>query len=475
MDNNDKEIKDYVIKAKKIPPTSYDYMINETLDSLPNKNKIIYNIKKFRKILATACCFAFIVSGVVFAKDIQKFFVEKFNSGKGIQTAVENGYIAKSNANYINSKVDVTKDQNNNILDSFEVGGKVGDFLMDDNRLSVEFEFQFDEKINQYKNLKSEDGTIDYENFGDLLLSNLTIMDDEKRIILFNDSEEEFDSFCKEHNLDYSYKEYNENYIDTSEDSLITNIDEENNIIKTTYNYVSNSNMPKSNHLTFFLKELTFRPKLDKEESIHLEGNWKFNIDIPKAMIDRESQYYKVVSCEKDNFDVYEAKATDTGFEIGITITGIEPPKMPDELAQKNEEVASANNGQISFSSKEEFISLYGDEKYAKMYSEYYNKFYPINVTGSPCVVWENKSEGTYILNSNKERFNCDMLNSNRKYNKTFKYIETYDENGFSKVEYTGEYDFYETFEMTKYDATDKIILVIDYYGEPVHIVLEKK
>ena len=53
--------------------------------------------------------------------------------------------------------------------------------------------------------------------------------------------------------------------------------------------------------------------------------------------------------------------------------------------------------------------------------------------------------------------------------------IETYDENGFSKVEYTGEYDFYETFEMTKYDATDKIILVIDYYGEPVHIVLEKK
>ena len=36
------------------------------------------------------------------------------------------------------------------------------------------------------------------------------------------------------------------------------------------------------------------------------------------------------------------------------------------------------------------------------------------------------------------------------------------------------QFDFYETFSMTKYEATDKITVVIDFYGEPVTIELEK-
>ena len=312
------------------------------------------------------------------------------------------------------------------------------------------------------------------ENFGCLDLTNLIIVDNENKIIQFNGDEEQFNNFCKEHNLNYSYKKYNENYINTLSNSLITEIDTENNIIKATYNFVSNSNMPNSKQLSIYLNKLSFTPKKENENTIHLSGNWNFNVDVPKNMYDRKSQYYKVVSCEKDNFDVYEAKATDTGFEIGITITGIEPPKMPDELAKRNEEIARANNGQISFSNKEKFISLYGDEKYIEMYSNYYNQLYPINITGEPRVVWENKTEGCYILNSNKEKFGCAMEMTGRKQNSNFKYNETIDENGLSTVEYTGEFDFYETFEMTKYDATDKITLVIDYYGKPVHIVLEK-
>ncbi|MCI8291381.1 MAG: hypothetical protein HFJ25_03920 [Clostridia bacterium] len=34
--------------------------------------------------------------------------------------------------------------------------------------------------------------------------------------------------------------------------------------------------------------------------------------------------------------------------------------------------------------------------------------------------------------------------------------------------------DFYETFGMTKYDASDKIKLVLYHYGEPITIELEK-
>ena len=36
------------------------------------------------------------------------------------------------------------------------------------------------------------------------------------------------------------------------------------------------------------------------------------------------------------------------------------------------------------------------------------------------------------------------------------------------------QFDFYETFGMTKYNATDKITAVIEFYGEPVKIELEK-
>ena len=36
------------------------------------------------------------------------------------------------------------------------------------------------------------------------------------------------------------------------------------------------------------------------------------------------------------------------------------------------------------------------------------------------------------------------------------------------------KFDFYETFGMTKYDATDSIKVVLNYYGELVTIALEK-
>ena len=37
------------------------------------------------------------------------------------------------------------------------------------------------------------------------------------------------------------------------------------------------------------------------------------------------------------------------------------------------------------------------------------------------------------------------------------------------------KYDFYETFGMTKNDATDRVKVVLYYYGTPVTIELEKK
>lgn len=112
MDKFDEELEKYVKSSKKEPPTSYDFMVNDTLRKLPNKKS--YSIRGLRTALATACCSLFIVSGVVFAKDIKEYIIDKFKLGNGIQTAIENGYIAKTNNDYISYNTSVVIPKVNN-------------------------------------------------------------------------------------------------------------------------------------------------------------------------------------------------------------------------------------------------------------------------------------------------------------------------------------------------------------------------
>lgn len=67
-------------------------------------------------------------------------------------------------------------------------------------------------------------------------------------------------------------------------------------------------------------------------------------------------------------------------------------------------------------------------------------------------------NENSYVENENGQKFN-HTLSLSRRYKND--YLED-------------EFDYYETFEMTKYDATDKIKVVLNYYGAPVTIELEK-
>ena len=64
-------------------------------------------------------------------------------------------------------------------------------------------------------------------------------------------------------------------------------------------------------------------------------------------------------------------------------------------------------------------------------------------------------------------------------------YVETSDgkrfevsrngENGLSVPAGTGQIENYkQTFDLTKYDATDEITVIVEFYGEPFEIKLEK-
>ncbi len=66
----------------------------------------------------------------------------------------------------------------------------------------------------------------------------------------------------------------------------------------------------------------------------------------------------------------------------------------------------------------------------------------------------------SYIENENGDKFYCTLSPSRRT-------------NGYF-IDENNQYDFYETFGMTKYNATNKIKVVLYYYGKPVTIQLEK-
>lgn len=71
----------------------------------------------------------------------------------------------------------------------------------------------------------------------------------------------------------------------------------------------------------------------------------------------------------------------------------------------------------------------------------------------------KEKKDVSYIQNEIGEKFECTMSPSRN-----------------AKIHFLdgNEFDFYETFSLTKYDATDKIKAVLYYYGTPVTIEFEK-
>lgn len=447
--------------------TEFINRINITLTSIPNKKT--RNYKSFKIALATCCCSFLLVSGIVLAKEFQNLFIEKFASGEAIAKAAEDGYIGNSNSDFNSSNVDVKTGLNSEVQDTFNVDIKTNDFLVDSDHMSIEFEIKFDNNINKYKNLNQRvagnEEYIDYENFGDIVFSNSYILDEDNRLIYSTSSEENFYDFCKKHNLNYKYHEFNENYLNTGGSSLITEINTDSNIVKLTYNYNTITQIPKSKKLKIYIKEITFIPKQeqnDKSNRVILTGDWMFGLNMPEIMYNREEIIYNVTRCDNSNFEIYEAKLTNTGFEIGLLVSNVSFPKYPEELAQKENEYMTTHPNGYSMSTKEDFINIYGSNpKYEKLYIEYQIKSTPINTSGRGALNWVENTGGCYVLNSKGEKFTHSRTSSPKS-------MKT----GFTE---NNQYNYYKKFTMLPDNATDEITVIIDFYGKPVHIELKKE
>lgn len=406
-------------------------------ENLKIKERRYINFKK--KAIVTLCTSSILASGIVFAVNNEKIKEHFRGLGNGIDSAIKQCYIYEPKENYNKSDANLDINEIENI-DNIIVDSKIDTFLMDDYNISTEFNLKIDEKINKYVNL---------ENIDSIILKDLIIRDEENRILFVGNDKESFENYCKENNLNYIFGETNENYYNSGL-NCFPYYNKEGKILKLMYNIYSD-NYPKSKKLYYSFGKILIKEN-KCEKTFMLNGNWKLEIDVPEKMYNRTKESYKILSCDNEDINVYSATVSDTGFEIGMIIENLESPEFPNEIKEVEKEIKAQYDNYKDFNKalNEKLCQPY----YAEILVEYSKKLQ------SPIKIGDNEDDSrvSYVENANGRRFKSTESPS-RNY----------------KGEWLNDkYNFYETFGMTKNDATDKIKVVLYYYGEPVTIELEK-
>lgn len=353
---NNKELKEkfqFRIALSKIEQETYTF-----------KNTSI----SIKKSVIAACVCLFLTTGIVFAKDIEEFIKDKFGLGKGIQTAVDNDYIENVSMDFIYSASNISS----NPEVTLNTGLKINNFLIDSTHLSFNVSFKIDEQIKEYINL---------DKLNTIFLSSCTITNEEN-FVLYSSNINDLTN-----NIQSTNSGVNINSI---------SIDTINNLININYNfYTEGETFPHSKKININLKSIEFET-LDENSisnSLTLIGDWKISLDVPEKMYFPISQDYKVINCENEDFNIYTAKATDTGFEFGIKISNIKKPTYPQELDEQEHEIFK-NKGEIQYPqnsttlgtktlatatiNSKDITNYYKNSPYKDLYEDYYTKQYPV-------------------------------------------------------------------------------------------------
>ena len=246
--------------------------------------------KSIFKIVAIACCTMLSITGVVFAKDIGNFVKEFFggNASEGVDTAVNNGYVAEVKTEYQSA-------------DGIDIA--IDSFMMDDNNFAMNFRIKLSDKYN-VKDMM----------FG-MRLYDLKIVDENgRKVFATHELEgEEMSIYKTEQEAKENYDAFCGSYGANSE------IIGENEIIRHLSARQGGNPFPKSKKLyvTFTRIHVT---KDQNEQPLDkwYKGDWKFELDVPKEMYNREITTYKVKSCSIENTIVDNAILSNTSFRISI-------------------------------------------------------------------------------------------------------------------------------------------------------------
>ncbi len=269
--------------------------------------------KNIGKVGIAACCIIVLITGGVFAKDIENFIKSIFgtNTSDGVDTAINNGYVTEV-------KTETQK------AEGIEIS--VDSLVMDDFNFAMNFNITLDERY-------------DMTEFRNMELADLRIVDEEGNMV-FSTNFEETPEKEPEYGGAYSF------------------LAEEKGERKFKLSLSATGNpelFPKSKHLNLkFTKVRTYR--FDEREELmdkFYEGNWYFEVDVPEEFYKRETVIYQVKSCNDDKTQLTRATLSNTAFKIAFTTTtdkvdyellhSHNPPNIYDTIAIQKEYVETSD------------------------------------------------------------------------------------------------------------------------------------
>lgn len=398
-------------------------------------------INSFMSILV--CLFS--ISGIVFANEIStKIYENYFQTGNGVGAAIENGYIEKNNDDHLADmeKAYAKNEYTGETIDGTLTKIKVDKLLMDDFNLSITLDVELSDEL---------DPIINSKNIRDMSMPDIVIYD-ENNNILFHEYNYSIKQFCDYKKFDlneYDILNNTEKVVNSGFSSYIIEKDE--NHIKFLFNiYTGDDSFPKSKELNFYLTEIRLSENAETrngEEEVSLSGSWNFSAEVPEKMYDRTKIKYNMLSTSDNSFKLNSAYLYDTGMNIDfsfwtgeenkrerITIPEIEFwESLDDENELKDIEILNYYTS----------VKLENSEEYREQSNNSYKRY-----------IFEK-----YLVNEKGEKFELSVGAR---------------ENGGSSISEDGTMHFKGMFDLTKYDATDKVTLYIDYHDKKIEVKLMK-
>lgn len=292
---------------------------------------------------------------------------------------------------------------------------KIDNLIMDNLNLS----FTMNLKLN---------AEIEVNEITKISLPDMLIIDNYDKILYCQDKDT-FDKYCQDNRIDLKYKEFNENNINSGSNWFIKGRNLQDNTIDIVYNLYANE-FPKSRKLNFVFKNIKI--EVDNCKKI-IEGDWKLNLEIPEEFYNREALVYKVKKCSDPGINITEALVYNTSMRFSLTTQEkivydkndsmeVINEKIRESLNKKNKEmIEKVNKGDL------ESFKLFSDITYVE--TENGEKYYPT----------KNSSE----------------------------------DSGYKEDYMTGLVTYWQTCNLTKYNASSKLKIYLKYQGEEIWVELE--
>lgn len=293
---NDNELDNLIknIYSKKInEPPEFEMAIR---NAFKDKKKLLIK-QRIMKLASVICSFVVMLSGIVYAKDIEKYFKNLFtNTTESIDSAVENGY-------FQNIDMDFVYDN--------DIGIKADNLVLDDLNLDISFCF------------KTNNPNIEAIKFKDFIIKN----DNDKKI----------------------YESEIQN-VDLIEDvSLFTSLNWSNKPVKLSDTIFTDSILlgikqekESFNELYFDIESLSVTYIDGKTET--LQGNWKFNIILDDKM-KKSNEIYYTISEENEFVESCTGTLSATGMIIELYLNS----DFDEELINSGEDIFILENNNNTF------------------------------------------------------------------------------------------------------------------------------